>query len=240
MQAFVQGTDLAIAVPLIRDGEPFVPDGNSATWTLYGQNGQQMATGTLTGVTDTTVYVPTTAANNSLLEGSAFEKRFVVVSGLVGGDAFVIRQPYFLIPWINYTATPDDVRAFIGIGSGELPDSDVDLVSAYMDVCYFSTPDLVNAALISASDNERQANRAIVAQAVLLALPSLQARIAKAESDGTVDVTRFDLDFDALEERASQQLSRALDIFSPRTVEIPATVIFTDRPDIFLSPCVRF
>jgi hypothetical protein len=238
VQAFLQGTDLTIAVPLTRDGEPFVPDANTLTWTLYGQSGQQMATGTLTTVTDSTAFVPVTAANNSIVAGNAFEKRTIVLSGLAGALPFVIRQAYQLIPWLNYTASADDVRTFIGIGPGELPNADIDLVSAYMDVCSYSTQAIIDAALVSANDNEREANRAIVARAVLLVIPSLQARVSKAESDGTIDVTRQDIDFNALEERASQQLSRSLDIISPRIVETPATIVFTDRPDIFRS-CAR-
>jgi hypothetical protein len=239
VKAYLQGTDLTIAVPLTRDGEPFVADGNTVNWTLYGQSGQQMATGQLTDATDSTAFISITTADNSIVEGRAFEKRTLVVSGTLNNEPFFIRQSYQLIPWINYTATADDVRAFIGVGPGELPDADIDLVSAYMDVVSYSSQDIVDAALVAGNDNEREANRAIVARAVLIALPSLQVRISKAESDGTIDVTRQDVDFAGLEDRAAQQLSRSLDIFSPRTVEVPATIIFTNRPDLFRR-CDRF
>jgi hypothetical protein len=239
VKTFVQGTNLTIAVPLQRDGEPFVADGASVSWALHGQDGTTVATGTQ-AAPDSTVLLPIISGYNTLVGSHQFEKRFVVLNGTVGGLPFVIRFPYLLIVWNNVTATEDDVRTFIGIGPGELPNSEIDLAGAYMDVVSYTSQAIVDNALIAANESERAVNRAIVARAVLTAIPSMVARISKSESDGTIDVTRQDLDIPALQDQAAQQLSRNLDIFSPRLTAIPALVAFAARDDIFLPSCAPF
>jgi hypothetical protein len=84
---------------------------------------------------------------------------------------------------------------------------------------------------------ERQANRAIIAQCVILAMPSLQARISQAEGDGTMSAQRFQLDFGDLESRASDQLSRAINIITNRLiVNPPMTSVALGIPDPIRGP----
>lgn len=236
MKTFIEAQNVTITVPFQWDGEPFVPDNGAITYDLRGQDGSLLLTGqAVAGISGTSINLVINAAQNQVTPGHAFEKRMLVIYATWNGDPWTHRINYRVCPWLNFTASADDVRAFVGVGRGELPDSDIDLVSAYFD-CLGYIDDGNTAfedALSSGGDFERQANRAIVAQAVILAMPSMQTRISQTENDGTISAQRFDIDFDDLEDRASDQLSRAINIITNRTIVPPPTVAVGYSPDPF-------
>jgi hypothetical protein len=212
------GQDLGFAIPLVRNGEPFLPDNGQVSWSLRGQDGSVIVGPTqVTGVTDTQVQLTVVAADNTVAGGLLFEKRTILVTGAVGGQPFSIRVIYRLTAWLNYTASADDVRAFMGIDLAELPDSDIDLTIAYSDVAGVVSKDLLDSALVAGDATEIAANRAIVARAVINVIPSAQARMLKSQSDGTQDIDRFKVDFDGLRQDAIDSLARNIDGILPTT-----------------------
>lgn len=241
MKTFIAGQDISITVPFRWDGEPFVPDGGAASYDLRGQDGSLVHTAVaISNITDTETVITIAAVDNQVAAGLQFEKRQLVFHATFNGSAWTHRINYRIAPWLNFTASAEDVRAFVGVGSGELADKDIDLVSAYFDcVSYMDDANTVfEQALASGGDLERQANRAIVAQAVILAMPSLQARISKSDDDGNMSVERFQLDLADLESRASDQLSRAINTITGRNIETPALTTFaSDLRDPFRGRC---
>jgi hypothetical protein len=234
MLDFLAGVDITITVPFTRDGEPFVPDPTGLQWTLRGQNGAVLATSGLSGVTDTQVHIPVLATYNNLTGPSRFEKRAVVVRGTVGGQAFTSMVFYRLAPWLNMTASREAVRTFIGCDVSELGDHEISLIEAYVRVADKVGGDAtLNAALSSGTSAEITANRGIVAQAVLLALPGVRQRMAKKESDGTRDIERFAIDFDRLQADAQADLDDAIAVVGAvdDTTAIPVIFMLTTPTD---------
>lgn len=202
MLTFTAGTDLSIPVALTRNGEPFVADNHVLDWVMYNHAGIAIDSSTDVAAPDSTIFITTVSGNNTISSGHQFEKRAVLVKGLLDGQPFQIRVNYRLTPYLNFTASNDDVRTFIGIDTGELMDDEIDLAAAYYDLAAIVTTDALNTALASGTITELIVNRAIVGQAVLNLIPSFQARLSKSASDGTSSVDRFDLDFTAIANEA--------------------------------------
>lgn len=201
-----------IAVPLARDGEPFLADANSVTWSLRGHDGLLDAARTnvaYAGVNDTTLLIAVPAAANAMTIGRLFEKRTVVVRGLRDGEPFIAAAQYRLAPWLNHSVTTDLVRAFIGTDAGELPDADIDLVAAYYDLATLVGVDTLATTLSSGTELEIRANDAIKGIAVLRVLPGVRQRMLKRAEDGTLKSERFAIDFDKLAADAAALVTRA-------------------------------
>ena len=227
MNTFLTGQDITVAVPLVRDGEPFVADGSTIHWSLRDHDGsEEVAATTLVGVTDSTAYIVVGSSHNALSGGRKAEKRTLLVTGTVGTKPFLIQHVYRITEFLNLGVTESDVRAFLGVDNGELSDDHIDLVSAYLTL-----DGTIDLATELAGDNHRYAEQAIVAQAVLDLIPSLNQRISKVETDGTNSVTRFALDIADIEMRARAQLSHALTNLSAETPTTFAPVRFTVRTD---------
>lgn len=201
-----------IAVPLARDGEPFLADTGSVSWSLRLHDGTLDPARTnvaFTNLSDTTLLILVPAVANALAVGRLFEKRTVVVRGLHGGQPFVATTQYRLAPWLNHSVTNDLVRAFIGTDAGELPDADIDLVAAYYDLATLVGVDTLATALSSGTELEIRANDAIKGIAVLRALPGVRQRMLKRAEDGTLKSERFAIDFDKLAADAAALVTRA-------------------------------
>lgn len=211
MLNFQANQDITLTISFSRDGESFVPDDGQASWALVGHDGTQLTSpASLTGITDSQVSIQVLAAHNIITDPRFFEKRTVVVNCLRNGQSFQARGIYRVAPWINMTAVEDDVRSFIGIDNGELPDADIDLFDAYLQLSNTMSVEVLDAALVAGDKSETDANAAIVAMAVLGVLPSLQFRASKTSTDSTSTITRFQLDFAALRAAAQAKLDAAI------------------------------
>jgi hypothetical protein len=217
VKTFSADSDVSINVLFTQDGEPVVPDNGLITWELRGQSGEVLVPFTsMSDITDTQAQIPVQANRHAIAGGRTFEKRTLTVRGSANNFPFEFRVAYTIVPFINMTATPEDVRTFIGIDSGELPDHDIDMLSAYVDVLQKVDPTVMATALAAGDENELSANRAIVAQAVLATLPALPAKVSKAVTDGGTDIERFDYNFDKLRADASLMLEKAVTILTTR------------------------
>lgn len=209
MISYIANEEIAITVPLVRDGEPFLADAGTVVWTLRDTEGGLLETQpAVPDPIDTFVQITIPATLNGLAVGRRFEKRALIVTGKADGQPFSTRVNYRLTPWLNHTVTNTDVRAFIGTDIGELPNEEIDL-----DEAYFAISDRLGAAfepaLSSGTRSEQVVNNAIKAQAVLDCLPGMRARMSKREEDGIMKVERFQIDWDALAAAALQLLKDA-------------------------------
>ena len=224
MLTFHAGEDVVVTVPLERDGEPFLAE--SASWSLRDQAGVSVTAYTdvsLTELSDTSVQVTIPAAANVIDPAKRFEKRFIVVKGLDGnGEPFMAMTNYRLTAWLNYTVTNRDVRAYAGIDAGEFPDAAIDLVSAYFEIAYLVGEDKLTDALTSGGQKEQVANRGIVAQAVLRALPGLRQAASKKASDGSLLVERFEINWDQLELDIARDLNAVTTLVGEEAVDLTA------------------
>lgn len=236
MRTFLENEDVPLVVPFTRDDEPFVPDVGSVRWTLRNQAGAKVlgfvGEQVVTNEDTTQIAITIPAAQNELEAGSRFEKRTVVVTGTVGGHKFEILRPYRLIAWLNHSVSPDNVRAYVGVDSGELPDSVIDIPSAYFRIERIVGQQRLEVLLTEAGHGEQDANRAITSQAVLDLIPSLRQRLSQKESDGSMEVTRAKLDIDALQAAAQSELETLFLTIAPSPTNPVDRVWFSVAPMI--------
>lgn len=215
MSDFLAGADVTLMVMLSDAGTPQVPDADSLTYTVRDQAGS-----TITGLIDvpittgpTTFQVPITipAVNNSIADGRRFEKRMVAINYLVNGVGKQQMVAYRLTTFLNHSVSPSQVRGFIGVQQYELPDDDIDLMSAFLKCEKLVGLDVLSDALSSGTTTELTANTLIRMQAVLDVLPSLKQRVAQSETNGPKGFTRPTIrDFSEIEQSARDRYSDAL------------------------------
>jgi len=205
------GEPCTIRVPLLVDGEYVVPDVGSVTSTLRGNDGTVLSTGSVTTTAATTdVSIEIDAEDNTKAVGKDFSNRVVILDFLVGGFPHQIKTHYRLIDWLTFTTSGEDVRGLLGVSSSELPDSVIELISAYFRVRTELGEAVLLAALAAGDDKARAADEAIACVAALDVIPSLQARVPQSEGDGVIKFTRALVNWEKAHRDISAKLSRAL------------------------------
>jgi hypothetical protein len=208
------GTPTALTIPFIIGTQPVAPDAGTVTYTIKDQLGTPMDGLTEIAYTGTgyelKILVPSTA--HQITGQRRFERRTVVVSFKVSGEIMQISRTYRIVPEPIYTVEAGDVRAFIGIEEHELPDDDIDLLSAYLVVEKDVTAEVLTAALQSGTTDEISANNLIRLRAVLDVLPSAKQRMAQSETNGVKQFSRVDLkELDKLKLEAERRYQEAID-----------------------------
>ena len=188
MRYELAGNDVAVLVEFTLDGEFVTPDEDSVSYIVRNTVGTIVVSTTALDPTGSQIFITVPAIVNALASGHKFENRYVIVSYTVGGVPRTLKYLYRIAAWANYTSTEDDVRSMLGVRRSELPDDEIGLYEAYLDVGKDVGEEALDAALGSAS---RSANEAITAKAALNVLPGLPLRVAQAEGDGTLSFQRF-------------------------------------------------
>ncbi|TPJ51675.1 MULTISPECIES: hypothetical protein [unclassified Mesorhizobium] len=215
MRTFEAGGDVTLPVNLTYNGQPAVPDTGTAVLSVTGPDGAVLFTQDLTtGPTDAVLVVTVPAEHNEI--STSFSRRVVRVSAQRGGIPFDSVTTYRLVPKILYSVQPKDVRSFLGVNESELPDEDVDLSAALLNLEFQVTRTTLAAALTSGEEAEVRANEAVLYRAVLDIIPSLSNRVAQEETDGALSFKRnARKDFSELKKAAEGRLSAALAIINP-------------------------
>jgi hypothetical protein len=120
----------------------------------------------------------------------------VRVDFTAGGAPQAAEFAYGVSNFVPTTATPAAVRAEIGAQFEEVPDADIDVITAYFDLIDAGAAN--DAALAAGGAAPRAGNRAVVLQAAVSLLPSLQTRLLQQEASNNASYARPKLDFDAL------------------------------------------
>lgn len=232
----IGGTPAALTIPLVIGKQPVVPDVGSVTYTVFDQ-----ANAPISGLVDVPYMTTTTTFQlqilipsiaNSIASGRRFERRRVVVSFLALGQEVQITRSYRVVPDLPHSITPQVVRAFIGIEDHELPDADIDILSAYLTVEKAVTESVLTDALQSGTTLEIAANTLISMRAVLDVLPSAKQRMAQSEKNGVKEFSRVDLkELDKLGAEAERRYQTALDeivVVTAVNVSLFLTAVGTD------------
>jgi hypothetical protein len=234
MQTYEPNTIVSVFIPFIHQGEAFLPAANSVRYTLRDHAGTPVPgfvdVPLTPGLTDTFVRIEVPALQNAITAGRRFETRTINLRALIGTTPWHTQVRYRLLPWLPITVTPDSIRSYVGLDVTELPDTDLDVISAALDVEAELTQTVLAAALISGTQNERMANRAIQAQAVLNSLTAISSRYLLRHTDGSINAQRGALNIEDLEARARRDLVEAKNLLlgRPPTAEammyIPALI----------------
>lgn len=198
---FTEGEDVPVRILFKNGGETFIPDANSVYYTVRDNDGQTVVGHTnvavSTGATTAAVTITVPAIVNQIT--GKIEQRTVQVKATRGGIPWNTSVAYHLTEWLNFSVRPPQVRKYLGVNEGELPDEDIDLVRAYLQVELDIGEENFAEALSSGTMEAIRANDAIMYQAALQILPGFALRIAQQETNGTLGFQRYSkFDFDRL------------------------------------------
>jgi hypothetical protein len=190
LQNNIAGKDISVTVLFEDDaGNLVVPDTGSVTYTLYGSAGTALASNVAVTAPLTQVSITILAALNA--KTALYEQRTLVVTYKLSGATYTRTFMYRLVDFVPMSVTVDRVRAFIGVGRNELPDSDIDLYETYIQVVADIGQDLVTAALVGVGKVNLSVNLAITCQAVLQIMPGIRTRFLQSSKSNTASASRF-------------------------------------------------
>lgn len=163
----------------------------SATYSVYN-NANAVVSGlsdqaiTITG-SSCVISVPALANTRTL----PLELRRVEVKFVSSGVTYITNYSYFLRDNVFFPATPDEVRAILGVSTAELPDSYIDILSAYDEVTTESTLD--TASIITSGDSKiTSLIQCVLYKAAMTTLSALRSSLFKMEQADNTLYERFD------------------------------------------------
>lgn len=176
----IAGASLTLRLPLLKDGVPRIPDDEQVVVSLRDGAGALMSGFDHTVVpcasNVATIVIP--ALLNTLVAAD-FDVRFVTVEYLVDGLPLSLQHTYRITPFLPISATPQTVRALVGLTPEELEDGDLDFYEAYYrlvsEVTGFAT------LLTGGGVNSLKANEAVGLKALLLIVESIPNRIGASQ-----------------------------------------------------------
>lgn len=214
---FTAGEAATLAIDYTVDGQFVVPD--SAAFQVRDPSGALLLSGSMPAAT-TSEPLEIPAPQNVLGDGNSFETRFVLIQFLHDGHAFEHRLSYRIAPFLPFTGTPGQVRAELGLDPAELPDEDIDLPSAYLELVA-NAEAAFTAAFLASSVRGLAANQAVVLQAAVNVVHTLEMRAAATMRSEDHLFSRFTgIDFAALAARLQNRLAKLISTASGETVSL--------------------
>lgn len=178
----------------------------------------------------TTMTVP--ATYQVIGVGRAFDNRVLHIRYDTYTGPKLIRLRYRVVDIPLLTVGAQEVRAYIGLQPEELPDRDVDLVSAYFKIEELIQSDRLRQFLGSGTSQELKANELIMLQAVLDLGPSLLQRVAHTMQDANLRLARHAVkNFEDLLGQTAARFAALLAELQPTTAGLSTIPLFTLVPE---------
>lgn len=225
------GEDVNFQIEYLVDGEYVIP--TSATATVRNDGGTPIAglENVSLAVTTTAAVLTIPAAENTVAGGSNFETRYISLSFVSDGKTYTRTLHYKLAPFLPITVTPDDVRRELGLETSEAPDSDINIMSAYILLRVEYGVNIENA-LTGGTSKTLAVNQAIAVKAALELVGGLQFRAAvkiKAEDSAVERMAKFDVD--GIRIRLGQRLSKFLNVINDQVETGNPTLVLSNPTD---------
>lgn len=235
MQDFLSGETVNLTIRYGGGDQPVIPDVGTVTYTVLDHSGTAIAglenvpVTTTTSTFQSTITVP--SIYNTINASKLFERRTIFLRFQAKGQFFYQKELYRIVPSETFTASPADVRQFLGVNDLELPDNDLDMFAAYLFVREtFADPTDLDDALLSGDLMEIRANEAITMRAAIDIIPSLQNRVTQSETNGPMGFDRIKItDFSALLAEAYRRYNDALLLLAGTGVSTDMTLITTTQ-----------
>lgn len=207
------------------------PDGPVA-WSLRKVDGTQIAAGNVTAPVGAVSVVLTIAANHNTRGPSDPLRvtRDLTWSYTVGGQARAGRERYFVEGDVPFPVSQDGVRNMLGAPAHNLPDQEIDLISAYWKLQAETGEGPLATAAGADTPAANVVARGIEAYAALEVLPTMPLRVALKESSATDSYTRFDIDWDKLEAALLQLVHAAVSTVSGEAAFLPGSIFQLTEP----------
>lgn len=191
--------DISVGSPLLLRVDFIDPQGfdltsvNTVKYTIYGHSGSVIRQDVNLSIqaNDKFVSISLLGSDNSISSGRRFEKRRLKASWQSQGQEYSVVKYWRVLPYLDYSTVPDDVRALLGFNDDDLRDDEIDIFSAFLSIEAEVTEPVLTAALQSGTTLEMQANRLIAVQSALAMIPSLELRTAASVVDGNRRWDRF-------------------------------------------------
>jgi hypothetical protein len=198
---------------------------NSVVWTLRDGAGavvnglSAQAAPNLAGATSVLVTLPGSANAKAPTTAVAYrylETRWAGLDGLIGRAV----SHYRVVDWMPLTASATDARALTGLNRAELPDDDVDILTAAL-----SLRSEIGSTFPGPSPQDQ---RLIALRAVLDLRASLMLRVAASMSSDSIAFERFSaLKLEDVFARIQGEYDRLLAVSAPTLVTPATPVIFS-------------
>ena len=233
------GQAQAVILEFIVDGQPVVPDANTIEFTAWDNEGLMIQKYTFSQPSNsvpTQMEVVMSLSLSNIPPTTLFESRYLRADFKYNSKPYSVSGSYRLHHMIPMTVGPQSVRALVGADNDELPDRDIDLVEAYIELAASFGTNL-DLALRRTDNISIAANRAISLQAAIIRCPSLQSRLLKLEKADNAGYQRAEMDFLKLEADLRNQLASALEqitlaiVGSVPTVDVPILFVVTKQTD---------
>lgn len=198
-------------------------------YTLYDQSGAVVTTATVTLAAGSLSYIieispAQNTLNNPLYEKMSLEWSYDTATSTVDDSlSYVIYAP------IPFAVSVDGVRGMLGVDSDELPDDEINLLSAYAQFRdkVGDDTDLSQWENTGSYDSLR-ITRAIEAYAGLLIFPTLQLRLPKKYDSGTSSYERWNsIDWEALRTLLDDAVNDGILVVDPAYEPFPIIDIFS-------------
>ncbi|WKV22014.1 hypothetical protein Phage2-1_00013 [Achromobacter phage 2-1] len=182
------------------DGVPVISDDGKAWIYTRNQAGDPVEPWDSPVTMDgTSVFITLPESTMTVGSGNETEARHVMIRYTSQGAVYERRITVGVTPFISIEADADMVRSVLGVSAEELPDTDVDTISAYYDLkSRYKTP-FVSKVKDGITSIRRGANQLVAITAALEVIPSLQLRTYQTRQDENAMFTRFrGIDWDRL------------------------------------------
>lgn len=195
------GQAQSVILEFFADGQPVVPDADSIEFTAWDNDGAMIQKYLFTQPVDavpTQMEVVLSLALSDIPLLTLFESRYVRADFKYNFKPYSVSKSYRLHHMIPMTVDAQAVRALVGADHDEIPDGDIDLIAAYIELAATFGPNL-DLALRRTDNISMAANHAISLQTAIMLCPSLQSRLLKSEKADNAGFQRADMNFIKLE-----------------------------------------
>lgn len=172
------------------------------------------------------IHIP---AQFNTLTDRLFEK--MVLSWSYTTEARFITESlnYRLEAEIPFPVDPDSVRNMIGVSNIELPDSEIELFSAYLTFLNTLGPNVDLSEFENGGDlNSYKITKSIEAMAALAIFPTLQIRLPRSYDSGTSGYERWNnIDWQALRDSLDQNIRNGLGVVDQNLNEFVPNAVFS-------------
>lgn len=230
------GYDIVVPFTFMVNGQPKIPTSGTVKYTVYGHNGVALVgltdVNVTTGIATTSVSISIPSANATIAVGKRFETRNIIVQAMIEGKLQLFQKKVRVVPYLNHSVSPEQVRSYIGLNFSELPDDAIDLFNAYLALENRTSEASLTSALSSGTFLEQRANEAIKLQAVIDLIPSLKQRLAQSQTNGLVAFTRpNNIDFDGMLDTATSRYADLVSAITNVAVTTPTLLVFNNPTD---------
>ena len=226
------GAGCAYRVDFIVDGELVAPDTGSVSFSLKDNALQELWTANPitvpAGQSSVTVVINGSLNSRTL----TYEVRYIEVSFLYNGAPYTISDHYIIIDSTNFPLNPGDVRAVLGLTLEEVPNEQIDIISALASVQDEVGDDFdLDALVVAGNASTRHIIEAVKLRAAVDLVASIQTSLFQMEQSDNTLYKRFSkIDFVAIEAALRGRYAVALaaitaEAVSERTLAIVATGI---------------